>query len=188
MSHELSLQCYLEAKRNPEILPYRYADLEDLLGLFWRNDFQSRNVQPEFKPFRFPTRPPELLLVDDEQDILEVWKIDLVQRGYPEEAIRTFLSGEQAAVYAQTHNVQICLLDVQLLSPYMLRGAYTSGIRVLQAIKDKSPSAKVILISGFVTFSMVQEAIIELGASYHLQKPFETTDLSTIVQWAVDQF
>ena len=62
-----------------------------------------------------------------------------------------------------------------------------SGLQVLQTIKGASPVAKVILITGFATYTMACEGILELGASYCLRKPFDLADVLKIVDWAIFQ-
>ena len=175
MSHDFSLQCYLAAQQEDRISRHQYADLESLVHRLGLVDLEGR-VDPPGQ-FIFSSHVPDILLVDDEPAIVEAWHENLLQRGYPEESIHMFTSGDAAVMYVQSHSFGICLLDVQLRSLYSIRGEYTSGIRVLRTMKDLYPAAKVVLISGFVTFAMVKEAILGLGASYRLRKPFETTDI-----------
>ena len=61
-----------------------------------------------------------------------------------------------------------------------------SGIEVLRGIKAVSPGTRVILASAFGTSGMVNDAILECGASYYLAKPFRTSELLTIIQGCVD--
>ena len=68
-----------------------------------------------------------------------------------------------------------------------VRGEYLSGFQVLQDIKASSPTAKVILITGFATYAMDCEGILELVASYCLRKPFDRADVLKIVNWAIFQ-
>ncbi|MCZ6634302.1 MAG: response regulator [bacterium] len=185
MSHDFSLQCYLAAQQDARISRHQYADLESLVHRLGLVD-SVVGVDPP-RQFTFQSHVPDILLVDDEPAIVEVWHLNLVERGYPDEAIHVFTSGDAAVTYVQSHSFGICLLDVQLRSLYSIRGEYISGIRVLRTMKDLYPAAKVILISGFVTYAMVKEAILGLGASYYLRKPCQVDDIGNIVQWAVDQ-
>jgi CheY-like chemotaxis protein len=185
MSHDFSLQCYLAAQQDARISQHQYADLDSLVHRLGLVDAEGRVDPPE--QFIFSSGVPDILLVDDEPAIVDVWCENLLRKGYPEKSIHMFTSGDAAVTYVQSNSFGICLLDVQLRSVYSIRGEYTSGIRVLRTMKDLYPAAKVVLISGFVTYAMVKEAILGLGASYHLRKPFEAADILIIVQWAVDQ-
>ncbi len=188
MPHQLSLKCYLDARADPTIALKRYEDLEALVGLFEQADSDSPEVRPQTPDrFTFLSQAPSLLIVDDEVSMTDVLKDRLVDWGYPEEAIHISASGEDAIFYAKEHAVGIALVDVRLINPLAVRGEYISGLQVVKAIKEASPGAKVILISGFATYEMVREAILGLGASYYLKKPFKLGVVVSIVHWAVEQ-
>ena len=182
MSHKLSLQCYLEARESPEIHLRQYQDLEAILLMFELIDARVRSPErPEPNQFR----TPNLVLVEDDVDITDMLQMGLVKNGYPQEAIQVFSSGEDAVGFVKRNHVDIALLDIRLVSPVAVRGEYMSGLQVLQAIKDTSPAAKVILITGFATYAMACEGILEMGASYCLRKPFDLSDVLRIVDWAI---
>ena len=184
MPHTLSLKCYEQAKQRPEIHPRQYEDLEAILSLLGLIEVPPRSPAPPV-PEHF--RTPQLMIVDDDESISEMLRGGLIHTGYPENGIQIFSSAEDAIGFAKRNPVDIALLDIRLVSPIAVRGQYLSGLQVLQVVKESSPASKAILITGFATFSMACEGILELGASYCLRKPFQLADVLKIVDWAIFQ-
>ena len=131
--------------------------------------------------FTFVSRAPNLLIVDDEVLITDILTKQLVKLDYPPEAIQIFASGEEAIAFAKERPVGIALVDIKLINPVAVRGEYVSGLQVIEVIQAASPAAKVILISGFATYEMARKAVLELGASYYLKKPFRLADVLRMV-------
>tara|TARA_Y100000588_G_scaffold154072_2_gene168205 strand:- start:4028 stop:5059 length:1032 start_codon:yes stop_codon:yes gene_type:complete len=183
VSHELSLACYRYAIEHR--LPHaRYGDLEILLD---RLDLRSdAPPAPSYPPrFDFPYRPPNL--VEDDEDVVAIIREALTGWGYPESAIRTYSNGEQLQSDLATHPISIAVVDIKLSDGEgLLASRYISGIEVLTAIKAVSPGSRVILASGFGTAGMVNEAILERGASYYISKPFKASELLTVIQGCID--
>ena len=182
MSHELSLQCFLDAEQDPEIEPERYRDLRALLTYF--------NAIGEGKPTQLPDRfpfedaPPELVIVEDEASLSDILAQKLLLWGYPEDATRLFADAHEAISYFKSHPVGIALVDIKLTNPQAIQGAYTSGLEVVRELRASSPLAKVMLMSGFSTYGMVRQAILDMGVSYFLRKPFKLADILGVVHWA----
>jgi CheY-like chemotaxis protein len=151
MPHTLSHQCYLEARERPEIHPRQYEDLEAILRLLELIDSPPRSPDPP-EPAQF--RTPKLMIVDDDANISDMLQRGLIATGYPEEAIQVFSSAEDAIGHAKRSAVDIALVDIRLVSPMSVRGEYLSGLQVLQVIKGSSPAAKVILVTGFATYTI----------------------------------
>ena len=189
MSHTLSLACYRNAQRDATIDPRRYADLAHLLGMLGLLDDEQQGVQQIETPDRFDYLPrmPTLLIVEDDPDVTALMMEMLVGAGYPRDAIHDYRSGEEAIVYARKHAVSIAFLDIRLANPMAIRKIYASGLQVLKAIKEASPGSKVFLVSGFGTYEMARKAILDLGASYYLGKPFARQDLLALVHWAIER-
>ena len=189
MSHKMSLACYLNAQRDATVDPRRYADLAHLLEMFGLLDGELQGVRKVETPDRFDALPrmPNLLIVEDEPELTTLMTEMLVGFGYPEDAICDFRSGDEAIAYARKHAVSIALLDIRLANPMAIREVYSSGLQVLKAIKEASPGSKVFLVSGFGTCEMVRKAVLDLGASYYLGKPFARRDLLALVHWAIEQ-
>jgi DNA-binding NtrC family response regulator len=186
VSHELSLQCYLDAKKDPELDEFNYRDLKALLEYFGASGTgSSRTPLPD--RFTFVESPPQLLIVEDEESLSEILGQKLVLWGYPEEAIQFFSAGDEAISYLKGHPVSIALVDIRLTNPRSLRGAYTSGLEVIRELRDFSPQARVFLMSGFSTYGMVRKALLDMGVSYFLRKPFKLADVLGVIHWASEQ-
>ncbi|MDP6040725.1 MAG: response regulator, partial [Candidatus Latescibacteria bacterium] len=99
--------------------------------------------------------------------------------------MHSFPSGESAMTFIETHAVGIAFVDIKLTDSGVFRRSYVSGLNVLKAIKKRSPGAKAILISGFGTAQMAQEALLDLGASYYLGKPFSANEILHLVNWSI---
>ena len=187
-AHQLSLQCYLDARRDPTIPRSRYRDLEDLIGRFRLADSgPPAEPMPSPERFAFRSQAPHIVIVDDEALLTELLKERLVDWGYPAEAIQVLASGDQAISYAGENAVGIAFVDLKLTMSASVGGAYTSGLQVIKAIKQTSPGAKVVFISGYATYEMVRKATLELGASYFLRKPFSLNDVLIIAHWALER-
>lgn len=111
------------------------------------------------------TRPPNLLVIDDEESICCLLHEVLSERGYHTEIAMT---GEDAL-----EKVQRIPFDV-ILSDICLPGL--SGIEVLRAVRSRGLPARVILISGFANLEMALEALRE-GAVDLIPKPIHDLEL-----------
>lgn len=185
MVHELSLACYMNARQNPDIPTWQYADLEQLLHRFGKLDTDEVPVLPDH--FAFSDLVPHILVVEDEVELAELVKATMVSRGYPSTAISLVTTGEDATDFIKRNRVDIALIDIKLRDYGTLANGYLSGLHVIRAIRQASPRTKAIIASGFVTYQMVWECIFELGASYCLRKPFKQQDLLRVIHWAVSE-
>ncbi len=177
MSHEFSIRCYEEAKIDPEM--QQYEDLENLIQIFKSRDLEQALALPD--RLNFIARAPILLIVDDDEQVTDFLKSALVEFGYPEDAIFVCSSGQTAMSLINNLTVDIAFVDIKLGD----EAIYVSGLQVVEAIKETSPHSKIILNSGPGTYSMVRRGILELGASYYLQKPFVLADILAITDWAL---
>jgi len=59
-----------------------------------------------------------------------------------------------------------------------------SGIKVLEHVLQEAPRTKVIVISGYATVEVAQEALVK-GAFDFLAKPFKPEDLRRVIAKAV---
>lgn len=186
MSHELSLQCFRDSEKDPEIKLDRYEDLSALLTYF--DAFGEGNPTVQL-PDRFPFEdtPPELVIVEDEASLSDILSQKLLLWGYPEDAIHFFADAHEAIAHFRNNPVGIALVDIKLTNPQAIQGAYTSGLEVVRELRATSPLAKVILMSGFSTYGMVRQAILDMGVSCFLRKPFKLADILGVVHWASEQ-
>ena len=118
-----------------------------------------------------------ILLVEDEQDILELCKIELENKEYrvlgapsPHEAIR--LAGEYEGV--------ITLLLTDVIMPGM------NGCDLFNKLQQLNPSLKVLFMSGYSSDVVARNNLLEEGINF-IQKPFSLKSLSKMVQHIVNQ-
>ncbi|MBT3603217.1 MAG: response regulator [Candidatus Latescibacteria bacterium] len=186
MAHHLSLACYHDALKDPEIQSWQYADLKYLLNRLGVLDEHPQS-EPVPERFEFYDRPAQLLIVEDELQLSEMVYEVLVSRGYPKEAIAMMPTGESAVDYVRNHHVDIALIDIKLGESGFAQRVYLSGIHVIRALREVAPKAKVFIMSGFATYQMVRDGIFNLGVSYCLAKPFKWPDLMHLLHWAIDE-
>ena len=118
-----------------------------------------------------------ILLVEDEQEILELCKIELENKEYrvlgapsPHEAIR--VAGEYEGV--------ISLLLTDVVMPGM------NGCDLFKKLQQLNPSLKVLFMSGYSSDVIAKNNLLEDGINF-IQKPFSLKSLSRMVQNIVNQ-
>jgi CheY-like chemotaxis protein len=122
-------------------------------------------------------RPLKILVVDDEDGILEVFRLALVPCGHEVTFVK---SGPEAIELASQQQFDVAFIDIAM-SPM-------DGLSALSRLKAVSPNTRYIMITAFysgelsrrVRSNIVSDAM-RLGARGCLRKPFE---LDTIVQAA----
>jgi signal transduction histidine kinase len=82
--------------------------------------------------------------------------------------VHTVESGEQALAYIRENAVHVAILDVRMSG--------STGIEVLQSLKQLDPRIEVIMLTAYETLETARQAL-RLGACDYLSKPF---DLPTI--------
>lgn len=115
-----------------------------------------------------------ILVIDDEESIRSSFRMIFEYEGYQLLAAGT---GEAGLTMAESHAPDLIFLDVKL--PGM------SGIDVLRALKQKSISAPVIVISGHGTIETAVEAT-KMGAFNFLEKPLERERLLLLTHNALE--
>ena len=116
----------------------------------------------------------KILIVDDEAFIRENLERILTEDGY-----RPFSteSPEDAVKQVSEEDIDLVLLDLNL-------GA-TSGLDVLQQMKEVDPGVLVIIITGYGTVESAVEAI-KMGAYDYIKKPFKADAIRLIVRLALE--
>jgi signal transduction histidine kinase len=105
-----------------------------------------------------------LLVVDDEEGPRQSLRM-VFRNDYH---VHTVENGEKALAYAREHTVHIAILDIRMSG--------STGIEVLQDLKQIDPRIEVIMLTAYETLETARQAL-RLGACDYLSKPF---DLSTI--------
>lgn len=119
-------------------------------------------------------RTPRVLVVDDEEDLLNVFRDLFSQRG---ESIDTAMSGEEAVEKIQNGNYEVVITDINLPG--------INGLEVLRVAKTENPNACVIMITGFASASSAITALRE-GAYDYITKPFDLWEVSQIIDRGVE--
>lgn len=110
-----------------------------------------------------------ILVVDDEEDILCMLKEALSRKGYE---VAVAGDGVQGLEELEQHPFDLVLLD--------LRMPKKAGFEVLKAIRQLRPQLPVIVISGVAHENEFSDAL-KMGAMACLKKPFDVTELLTLI-------
>jgi two-component system cell cycle sensor histidine kinase/response regulator CckA len=138
--------------------------------------FQAEPCEPPLEP-RIPLGTETILLVDDEPLLLELGCEILSQQGYQ---VVTALSGEEALEAHRLSGTPIPLAILDLAMPGM------SGLETIRALRERDPTIKVILSSGFHPSSRV-ESLLGAEVDAFVNKPYEIPHLTAEVRRLLDQ-
>ena len=116
-----------------------------------------------------PGVPRRILIVDDEAKICQVLVQYFAFKGYE---VRAVQRGDEALALANAFHPNVVLLD--LLLPGM------DGIATLKALKQLTPSPKVLMVS-VADHEEVVKGALDLGADFYLCKPINLTELEHLV-------
>lgn len=117
---------------------------------------------------------PRILVIDDEEDLLSVFRDLFSQRG---ESIDTAATGEEAVEKLQNGTYEVVVSDINLPG--------INGLEVLRVAKKENPNACVIMITGFASASSAITALRE-GAYDYITKPFDLWEVSQIIDRGVE--
>lgn len=113
-------------------------------------------------------RKAKLLIVDDEENILNRMAKYIGNHMDCFSNIYTAKSGPEALDVIYRYHPDVMLLDVQI--------PVKNGLEVMKEAKNKGLCPKTIILSGYDTFSYVQQAL-RLGAIDYLLKPCRSTEI-----------
>jgi len=114
------------------------------------------------EPFQEDSPRHRILVVDDEEDILELLRYNLIRKGYQPMCVTT---GEEALKLARTEHFDLIILDL------MLPGIH--GLDVCNILKHESKSSSIPVL--MLTAKGEESDIVtglELGADDYVTKPF----------------
>lgn len=117
---------------------------------------------------------PKILLIDDETSILDTLQILFRGAGYRVVAAET---GQKGIAALETERPDLVISDIRMPG--------TTGIEVLQAVKERDPELPVILMTAQASLQSAMRAVNE-GAYYYLQKPFSNDELLAICSRALE--
>ncbi|MBM3499066.1 MAG: response regulator [Armatimonadetes bacterium] len=123
-----------------------------------------------------PNHDPEpkmgapILVVDDEDDVREVFRRALTRRGYQ---VAEFSNGAAAVAAAEEQEFKLAFVDIAM--PEM------DGVEVVDHLRRVSPGTNVVMITAFLDGALAAderedrvEKALSLGARGCLRKPFGT--------------
>ncbi len=107
----------------------------------------------------------DILIVDDEESIRSVLRLDLEKHNYRTDVAG---SGQQALEILENKHYDLVITD--LMMPGM------DGLELMREIKKIRPELMVMMLTGFASLDSAVEAM-RLGAADYLRKPYDKTDL-----------
>lgn len=107
---------------------------------------------------------PIILICDDEEGIRESFKLILAD-SYE---LKFAHNGPEALEILKSLNPSLMLLDIKM--PKM------HGLDILKEVKKAKPKLPVIIVTGYQSVEMAQEAL-KLGAADYIPKPFESKQI-----------
>jgi len=116
----------------------------------------------------------KILVIDDEKNIRDIFSLLLEEKGY---SVQTAENGKEGLKKAFRFVPDVILLDMNMPD--------YSGIEVLAKIKEKIPTAEVIIITAFGTIQNAVEAT-KLGAYDYLEKPVDNDELLLLISRALE--
>jgi DNA-binding NtrC family response regulator len=116
----------------------------------------------------------KILVVDDEQNIRDIFTLLLAEKGYLTESA---VSGAEGLAKIRDFGPDVLLLDMNL--PDM------SGLDVLAGVRERLPSCRIIIITAYGTIRNAVEAT-RLGAYAYLEKPVDNEELLLLIGRALE--
>ena len=115
---------------------------------------------------------PVILICDDEEGIRESFKL-ILEDQYN---LKFATNGPEALEMLKTLNPALMMLDIKMPKIH--------GLEVLKQIKQLKPKLPVIIVTGYQSVEMAQEAL-RLGAADYIPKPFESKQILKAVATAL---
>jgi two-component system response regulator PilR (NtrC family) len=116
-----------------------------------------------------------ILVVDDEKSMRELLTIMLEKEGHQ---VSTAANGDTAVKLIHNKVFDLVLSDIRM------RG--TSGIDVLEAVKNAHPNTPVVMMTAYASADTAVEAM-KKGAYDYISKPFNVEDLQILIKNAVEK-
>ncbi len=118
---------------------------------------------------------PDILIVEDEENLRQVLKINFEREGYSSDLAESFNQAKEL-IDSRTYDV--------VLTDYRLKGS--SGFDVLRYQQERMPFAQTILMTAYATVENAIDAL-KLGAYHYLIKPLKMEELNTIIKKAIEK-
>lgn len=111
----------------------------------------------------------EVLVLDDEPVVCTRLKPALEKEGY---TVEVFTDSRQARDRIAEHRFDIVVTDLKMSG--------IDGMQLYRFVRETWPDAKVLIITGFATVDVTQEALQE-GVQAVIAKPFKIADLKDAI-------
>lgn len=116
---------------------------------------------------------PTILVVDDEEKIRKILKINL----QPDYQVILAQNGEDAQKYLQNENIDLVLTDLKMPGK-------VSGLDLLEFVKAKFPNIPLIIITAYGTVENAVQAM-KIGAFDYILKPIKISELKALIEKAL---
>jgi DNA-binding NtrC family response regulator len=111
----------------------------------------------------------KILVLDDEEIVVTRLKPALEKEGY---LVETFTNSKLAKEYLEKNRFDIVVTDLKM--------ADIDGLQLFRFVNEKWPGTKVVLISGFATLKVAQDALKE-GVYQVIPKPFKISRIKELI-------
>jgi DNA-binding NtrC family response regulator len=118
--------------------------------------------------------PTRILVIDDEESIRDSMSLVLRKEGY---RVETAASGAEGMKLFGAEAFQIAFVDLKLPG--------TTGLDVLNRIKEADPETPVIIITGYASIESAVEAM-KRGAFDYMTKPFTPEEVRVVTRKALE--
>ena len=112
----------------------------------------------------------KILVLDDVEDAANLIKRILTSKGH---TVLTFTDEEEALDALVSEKIDLAILDMKLKK--------MTGIEVLEELKKRSPSTRVIMLTGYPTIETARQSV-KLGAQEYCVKPIDKQELEEKVE------
>ena len=115
----------------------------------------------------------KIMLVDDEEEVRKsiIKKIDWADAGF--EVVGDAENGQEALEKLELLEPDVVVTDIRM--PYM------DGLTLTEKIRQRYPSTKVVIFSGFDDFEYAQRAI-QLNVTEYILKPVNVEEMTAILK------
>lgn len=120
---------------------------------------------------KLPSKPT-ILICDDEEGVRESFKLILEDRY----ALHFAKNGAEALELLKTFTPDAMFLDIKMPKVH--------GMEALRSIKKMKPKLPVIIVTGYQSVEMAQEAL-KAGAADYIPKPFDSAQILKAASQAV---
>jgi PAS domain S-box-containing protein len=142
-----------------------------------RHASEETGGQEEEAPAGPLTGTETILMVEDEEELLEIFRVRLEGMGYQVMAAR---SPGEALSLVENHPGEIHLLLTDVVMPEM------NGRELMEKLRFLRPAMRCVFMSGYTANVIAHRGVLDEGISF-LQKPFSSTELAKKVREVLDR-